>query len=83
MFPFCALFIKVATTDTKYFAMNRFLKSLIHKKAWLDMTSSFQVRILINIHRTCQRREDTALCLDEPGKKTRMILIPDNFVSKP
>ena len=38
--------VKAAATDTKYFAGSKFSRSCVHKKNWLDVTSSLQVKIL-------------------------------------
>ena len=42
------LIFKGAATDMRYFARSKFFRSYVHKKNfWLDVTSSFQVRIRI------------------------------------
>ena len=44
-----SLCFKALTTDMRYFARSKFLGSLVLKKTfWVDMTSTFQVRILIS-----------------------------------
>ena len=46
--PFASFDFKAAVADMKYFARSKLFGSLVHKKKlWIDITSSFQVRILI------------------------------------
>ena len=61
----------------RYFARSKFFGSLVHKRTfWLDMTSSFQVRMLVS-------SRIPLLSLNELRTKSQATIVLGKFVNKP
>ena len=72
--------VKATAADMRYFERRKFVGNLVHKEKFcLDMTGSFQVRILI----LAREVRIPPLSLNELGEKQQVTIILNKFVSKP